>query len=400
VFRARILVIRTSLFKLVIPADANNNIKAFYLKNIKYRTQNVTMFESKSRKVLILYHGGTIGMQPDAQGSLRPVRGFLNAQLAHMEELQKAEMPSFDVSEFDEIVDSSDVTAEDWKLMCEKIQTNYHEYDGFVIIHGTDTMAYSASALSFMLENLAKPVVFVGAQLPFGEVHSDARRNVGVAILIAGRCDLPEVCIFFNDRLFRGNRAVKIDSVGVAAFDSPNCPALATLGTEVAVNDRLLLGQPKGKFAIHTSMDNHILVLRLVPGFIDLDGLSHSGVRGVVLLLYGTGNAPARRQGLLQWVRKMIESGVHVVVVSQCLKGRVELHKYAVGRQLAECGVISGADMTCEAAVAKLSYLLGRELSHEQVKVAMEQNLRGELTENPDTAFDLFKGMGGLITRL
>jgi L-asparaginase len=193
---------------------------------------------------------------------------------------------------------------------------------------------------------------------------------------------------------------VKIDSVGVAAFDSPNFPPLATLGTDIAVHEQLLLSQPRGKFAIHTAMDNHIMVLRLVPGFIDLDALSHSGVRGVVLLLYGTGNAPARRQGLVNWVRKMVESGVHVVIVSQCLKGRVDLLKYAVGRQLYECGVIPGADMTCEAAVAKLSYLLGRGLNHEQVRVAMQQNLRGELTDIPDSAFDVFKTPGGILHRL
>jgi len=320
-------------------------------------------------------------MQPDENGSLRPVRGFLDSQLSRMDEICKPGMPAFEVIEFDEIVDSSDVSSADWILMCEHIKRNYSQFDGFVIIHGTDTMAYSASALSFMLENLGKPVIFVGAQLPFGEVHSDARRNIAVAILLAGRCNVPEVCIFFNDRLYRGNRAVKIDSVSISAFDSPNFAPLGSLGTEIQISENLILPIPTGQFAIHTQMDNHILVLRLVPGFVDLDALSHCGVRGVVLLLYGTGNAPARRRSLIDWVRKMIDSGVVVVIVSQCLRGRVDLLKYAVGRQLYEAGVVSGADMTCEAAVAKLSYLLGRNLTKEQIKEAMEHNLRGELTE-------------------
>ena len=325
-------------------------------------------------------------MKPGPDGSLRPVRGFLSDQLSRMDEVCKPDMPKFTVLEFDEIVDSSDVTSADWTLMCNLIQENYADYDGFVIIHGTDTMAYSASALSFMLENLAKPVIFVGAQLPFGEVHSDARRNIAVAILLAGRCCIPEVCIFFNDKLYRGNRAVKIDNASVAAFDSPNFPPLGTLGTQIQLSESLVLPKPSGKLILHTQMDNHILVLRLVPGFVDLDAIGHSGVRGVVLLLYGTGNAPGRRRSLVDWVKKMISMDVVVVIVSQCLRGRVDLLKYAVGRQLYDAGVISGGDMTCEAAVAKLSHLLGRNCSKEVIKITMEMNLRGELTPIEDSS--------------
>ena len=354
---------------------------------------------NRPRKVLLLYHGGTIGMQPDEQGSLRPVRGFLLEQLRKMEEIHKPGMPGYDVIEFEEIVDSSDVTAADWRLMCQYIEQHYSSYDGFVIIHGTDTMAYSASALSFMLENLSKPVIFVGAQLPFGEVHSDARRNIAVAVLLAGLCNIPEVCIFFNDRLYRGNRAVKIDNASVAAFDTPNFPALATLGTDIELNENVMLDSPKGRFQIHPEMNDEILVLRLVPGFADLKFISPDGVKGVILLLYGTGNAPSRRKTLLDWVKKMVDAGVIVVIVSQCLKGRVDLHKYAVGRELADCGVIPGADMTCEAAVAKLAYLLARNLSKEQIIAAMQQNLRGELTPHVETS-KLFKTFAGLPMRL
>jgi L-asparaginase len=360
-----------------------------------------TILNSNRKKVLVLYHGGTAGMQPDETGSLRPVRGYLNEALNKIDELiERDDMPLFDVFEFEEIVDSSDVSSHDWSLMCKQIEISYFQYDGFVIIHGTDTMAYSASSLSFMLENLAKPVIFTGAQLPFGEVHSDARRNIGVSIMIAGLCDIPEVCIFFNEKLYRGNRSVKIDSVSISAFDSPNFPPLAILGTSIELKRDLIQTAPKGKFVVHTNMDNNILVLRLVPGFVDLDSLAHGVLKGVVLLLYGTGNAPGRRESLLNWVQKLVDSSVHVVIVSQCMKGRVDLLKYAVGRKLYESGVIAGNDMTCESAVAKLSYLLGRnDLSHEQIRIAMQQNLRGELTEINEQD-EIFKNSAGILTRL
>ena len=333
-------------------------------------------------KVLVVYTGGTMGMQVGEDGCLRPKQGFLSSMIPHIEELQRPGMPAVTVTEYDPLLDSSDMGPEDWVKIATTVEQHYYDFDGFVIIHGTDTMAYTASALSFMFSNLGKPVVFVGSMLPFGEVHSDARRNLACSVLIAGRCGeiLPEVCIFFNDRLLRGNRATKMDSSAIAAFDAPNVAPLATMGTEMVLNENLILAPPKGRFALHTQLETKILVIRLVPGFVDLDAIVQSDVRAVVLLLYGTGNAPARRTAFITWVQRLIEKGVVVVACSQCLRGTVQLEEYAVGKQLHDAGVMSALDMTCEAVVTKLAYLLPHGMTGEQLREAFQTSLRGELT--------------------
>jgi L-asparaginase len=337
-------------------------------------------------KVLVVYTGGTIGMQPGLDGGLRPKPGFLTAMIPKCEELQRPGMPEVTVEEYDPLLDSSDMGPEDWVKIAKTVEANYYDYDGFVIIHGTDTMAYTASALSFMFNNLGKPVVLVGSMLPFGEVHSDARRNLACSILIAGKCGqvLPEVCIFFNDRLMRGNRATKVDSSAIAAFDSPNFPPLALMGTDFVMNESLVVGPPRGRFNLITELETKILVIRLVPGFVDLDALISSDVRAIVLLLYGTGNAPARRTKFIEWVNKLNENGVIMIACSQCLRGRVSMEEYAVGKQLHDVGVISALDMTCETAVTKMAYLIPMNLSNSELKAAFQTSLRGELTNKND----------------
>ena len=335
------------------------------------------------KQVLVLYTGGTMGMRPDEDGALKPKPGFLTAKIPQCEELLQSNMPSIVVEEFDPLLDSSDMGPEDWIKIAEKIGNAYLDYDGFVVIHGTDTMAYTASALSFMFTNLSKPVVLVGSMLPFGYVNSDARRNCIAAIQTAGCCSdmLPEVCIFFNDRLFRGNRTTKVNSMSFSAFESPNMSPLMTMGTSPVFNNQIILPIPKGRFALNTVLETKIVAVHLVPGFADIEPFVNSNVKGVVLILYGTGNAPSRRTPFVNWVKQMIDNGIMVVACSQCLQGRVEFDQYAVGKRLQDAGVISAVDMTVEAAVTKMAYLLPIGLPPLELKIAFQTSLRGELSE-------------------
>ncbi|CAE8669790.1 unnamed protein product [Polarella glacialis] len=249
-------------------------------------------------------------------------------------------------------------------------------------------MAYAASALSFMLEQLAKPVVLTGFQLPFAEPLTDARQNLLGAIVFAGLADLSEVCIFFGGKLFRGNRSKKVDATSLEAFQSPNYPHLAELGTDINIYRRRLSDPPRGRFRVHKIHVTQIVVMWVIPGFSDefFECLVKSkSVKGVVLMLYGRGNAPARKVCFLKCLRKMVDAGIVVVACSQCSTAKVVLEKYAVGKAFSECGVISASDMTIEATVAKLAYLMSEGLSSEDCRKAMQQNLRGEMSTEMNT---------------
>jgi L-asparaginase len=332
-------------------------------------------------------------MKRDENGSLTPARGYLTEQLREMTELKHADMPAYTCIENEVLLDSSDMGPDDWAKIVGYIEDNYYLYDGFIIIMGTDTMAYTASALSFMLENLAKTVVLTGSIFPFGEVYSDARRNLICSMIFACKYEIPEVCIFFNDRLLRGNRCRKVDSWGLAAFDSQNYPPLAKLEEVVyqtrhtlGLESNLVLPQPKGRFRTHKSIDSRVICIRLIPGFDDetLRSLINSKTcKAIILELYGTGNAPSRNKaGLIDVLKAVVATGAIVVVTSQCPRGAVRLDAYRLGRVLSEIGVVSAGDMTTESTAAKLAYLLGRGLSNAQVRRYMLTNLRGELTES------------------
>jgi len=334
--------------------------------------------------IFIIYTGGTLGMKRDPiSGALRPEPHYLEQQLACLPEMKSLDMPLYTLTEFNPPIDSSDMEHEDWVKIAHLIEENYYDYDGFVVLHGTDTMAYTASALSFMLENLGKPVVFTGSQIPFAELINDARRNLLTAIIFAGKVDLPEVCIFFNNQLLRGCRSRKVDSWSLDAFDSPNCPPLATLGMEINVNYDIVLNQPKGRFRVHENINKNIAVVHLVPGFSDdtFENILSGKIEGLILQSYGSGNAPAKKSKFLQLIQKAVQRGVIVVVTSQCLRGSVNLKQYATGKSLLDAGAISGFDMTIETAATKLGWLLGRGLTKDQVKILMETDLRGELTK-------------------
>ena len=224
---------------------------------------------SKRRSCLIIYTGGTFGMTPDENGVLHPTNGFLAQKISSMDEFKFDGMPTTDVIEWEEPIDSSDMNPSDWRRLAEEIKVHYWDYDGFVVLQGTDTMAYTASSLSFMLEHLGKPVVIAGAMIPLHFPHSDARRNLIMSTLCAATLDIPEVCIYSNDKLYRGNRTAKRANMSVDAFHSPNHPALAQTGVETIVEHAIILPHPRKRFDIFTDFFTDICVFRLVPGFND-----------------------------------------------------------------------------------------------------------------------------------
>eukprot|EP00931_Biecheleriopsis_adriatica_P073381 TRINITY_DN47679_c0_g1_i1.p1 TRINITY_DN47679_c0_g1~~TRINITY_DN47679_c0_g1_i1.p1 ORF type:complete len:416 (-),score=95.54 TRINITY_DN47679_c0_g1_i1:89-1336(-) len=341
------------------------------------------------RKVLMLYTGGTIGMT-DIDGSLGLVPGSLVQRLKGLAELEQEKVPQCYFEEFDPILDSADMCPEDWCTIAEVIERFYFDYDGFVVLHGTDTMAYTASALSFMLEQLAKPVILTGSQLPFKEPLTDARQNLLGSVIFAGLADLSEVCIFFDGKLFRGNRCKKVDANSMFAFDSPNYPSLAEVGTDIKMYRRRFRDPPRGRFRVHRITVTQIVVVWVIPGFSDsfFKAMIDSGsVKGVVLMLYGCGNAPARKESFCAALNQMIEAGIVVVACSQCQKGKVVLEKYVVGKAFSDAGVVAGHEMTAEATVTKLAYLLSKGLSPAECRKAMQESLRGEMSVY-DTTLD------------
>ena len=334
----------------------------------------------KRTSVFVLSTGGTIGMLKTAKG-YAPHPGHLEKSMAKIPELQNADMPSYTVYEYAQPIDSANMTPEHWIQIGEDIQKNYAEYDGFVVLHGTDTMSYTASALSFMLENLTKPVILTGSQLPLFETRNDARENLINAILIAGNYKIPEVCIYFNNKLFRGNRSKKIDASSFSAFVSPNYPTLGKIGTDIRIRHELTREVKSEPLYLERIKPTVIGTLRLFPG-INVDFLQQMlqpPLQALVLETYGTGNAPEDKK-FLSVIRQATERGIVIVNCSQCDYAKVRMSDYVTGTVLLNAGVVSGGDLTVEAAVTKLFYLFSKELSIAEIKTQMMKNLRGELT--------------------
>ena len=290
--------------------------------------------------------------------------------------------------ELDEIIDSSNVTPEMWIELAETIGKNYQKYDGFVVLHGSDTMAHSASALSFLLENLAKPVIFTGSQLPIGLPRTDARENLITALEIAamrnalGESRVPEVCIYFEDNLYRGNRTHKFNSENFDAFLSLNYNVLAEAGVKIEVFDHRLLPKPKDELIVHTKLNSSIAIVKLFPG-IDIRDYAEmfveKGVQLVILESYGSGNGPTSKR-FLSAIGTLIQNKVLIVNVTQCREGHVEMGKYEASTELSAMGVISGSDMTTEATVAKAMFVLGLTTDLNERRQMMKTPLRGEMT--------------------
>ena len=332
----------------------------------------------KSR-VLIINTGGTICMRRTSDG-YAPAREEFRLLLSRMPELQDEQMPAWDIIDLEPLVDSSNIALDDWNRIGGAVSAHYDDYDGFVILHGTDTMAYTASALSFMFENLAKPVILTGAQIPLCELRSDGKDNLVSSLLIAGGGRVCEVCIFFGNELLRGNRTTKYSSDRLVAFKSPNFPPLAYAGISIDYNDALLLRRPEKPFRFEKLCENPIGVIKVFPGiqFELFDNIMTERLRGVVIETFGSGNIPSSSSALLPIIRKAFENGTVVAVCSQCPQGTVMLGAYETSSALKKAGAVSGRNMTTEAAVAKLYYLLGKGYDTQTVCKQMETPLRGE----------------------
>ncbi len=311
-----------------------------------------------------------------------PVSGFLSEAISSISDMRSDLAPLWDLHEMSPLLDSSDITVKEWNKIAKIIYDNYEDYDGFVVLHGTDTMAYTASALSFMLDGLDKPVVLTGSQIPLSEIRSDGRDNLITSLLIAAEGIVREVCLYFSGKLLRGNRAVKMSADRLVAFDSPNYPHLADVGITIKYNTSAIRKYKADKLVIRPFSDVPIGVLKVFPGiqFGLFESIMTKKLSGIVLETFGAGNIPSDGGALIPIISKAFESGSVITVCSQCPSGTVTLGAYETSSALKAAGAVSGSDMTTEAAVAKLYYLFSLGISKDEIKEKMEQDLRGEMT--------------------
>ena len=341
---------------------------------------------TKCPSVLLIYTGGTIGMIENAETGALENFNF-DHLLKHVPELKKF---NYRISsyQFDPPIDSSDMEPQAWAKLVKIINYNYDYFDGFVILHGTDTMAYTASALSFMLENLSKPVILTGSQLPIGVLRTDGKENLITAIEIAaakidGKAIVPEVCIFFENHLMRGNRTTKINAENFNAFRSFNYPPLARVGIHIKYEpSRIIRPDDSKPLKPHFLFDSNVVILTLFPGIQEsiVSSILHApGLKAVVLKTFGSGNAP-QKEWLIRELSDATSRGIIIVNITQCSSGAVEMERYGTGLQLLQTGVISGYDSTVESAVTKLMFLVGHKYSSKEIRYFMTTSIAGEIS--------------------